>query len=70
MANAKVLTFFICLYCVLVIALGAGRLVCLPRYCQDYNCPEVPANCTGRDHEIGKGGFCDCCNVCITLLGE
>lgn len=70
MAKAKVLPLFICFYTVIVFAPAATRLVCPFHYCDNHPCPEILANCTGPDHEIGRGGFCGCCKYCVTLLGK
>lgn len=68
MANAKVFPLFVCFYSILIFVLATALgPVC---NCRNYHCPEFPDNCTGPNHEIARGGYCNCCKVCVTLLGE
>ncbi|EFA09891.1 hypothetical protein TcasGA2_TC012040 [Tribolium castaneum] len=44
-------------------------IVCTPGICASVQCKEVQG-CKGQNQEVQPGGFCSCCNVCYTILGE
>ncbi|KAL4229460.1 hypothetical protein ACF0H5_012498 [Mactra antiquata] len=57
---------FLCLSALLA---AANAIVCLPETCATVRCAAVTAeNCNGVIK--ANGGFCGCCDACITELGE
>lgn len=44
-----------------------AMILCPHNVCDTLQCPDVTA-CNGRVNE--KGGWCGCCDVCMTQLGE
>lgn len=43
-------------------------IVCISSTCENVDCEENLI-CTGKNQVIRKG-FCSCCDICYTLLGE
>lgn len=55
--------------CLSVFVTGACAIVCTPEICMTVRCAAVTAdNCNGVIKE--NGGFCGCCDACITELGR
>lgn len=66
--TVKLVSLIVCLCAAWTLV--ASRIVCTKDSCERVHCPELPASCSGPDHALGRGGFCNCCQVCFTLLGE
>ncbi|KAF8782895.1 hypothetical protein HNY73_013128 [Argiope bruennichi] len=45
-----------------------NAIVCTKETCSLVRC--MQANCTGDQVLVPKGGFCGCCDACITFLKE
>lgn len=57
------------LFCLAVAVGVSNAIVCLPNMCQMVRCAAVTAeNCNGVVKT--NGGFCGCCDSCITELGK
>ena len=46
----------------------AEAIVCPPNFCNDMTCEEL--SCEKGQVLKEKGGFCGCCNKCVTVLGK
>lgn len=54
--------------CLSVLVAGACAIVCTPDICATVRCAAVTNdNCNGMIKE--NGGYCGCCDACITELG-
>ena len=55
--------------CLSLLVAGASAIVCTPEICEASECEEVTeANCDGLVK--ANGGFCGCCDACVTELGK
>ncbi|WAR09970.1 hypothetical protein MAR_035046 [Mya arenaria] len=55
------------LICLAVLACGAYAIVCPPNICDTMDCAAMDS-CNGLVKK--NGGFCGCCDSCITQLGR
>jgi hypothetical protein len=54
--------------CLSVLVAAAHAIVCPPNACQMVRCAAVTAESCGGTIKT-NGGFCGCCDACITELG-
>ncbi|GBO19049.1 hypothetical protein AVEN_193684-1 [Araneus ventricosus] len=46
----------------------ANAIVCTDDVCSRVRC--MQAICTGKEVFVPKGGYCGCCDACVTYLSE
>ncbi|CAL1275925.1 unnamed protein product [Larinioides sclopetarius] len=46
----------------------ANAIACTSDICSRVRC--MQANCTGRAVLVPNGGYCGCCDACVTYLNE
>ncbi|CAH1976043.1 unnamed protein product [Acanthoscelides obtectus] len=66
--KSAIIGLFVLVAIALTFEESEARLVCTRRICDTVRCAKQ--KCTAKQVLVKKGGFCGCCDLCVTILKE
>ncbi|CAH1976042.1 unnamed protein product [Acanthoscelides obtectus] len=64
--KSAIIGLFVLVAIALTFEESEARLVCTRRICDTVRCAKQ--KCTAKQVLVKKGGFCGCCDLCVTIL--